>query len=85
MIGQGRKEAALPTFTGVYSSDIGEVRRALDHHYDPNGDHTRRGYTPLARAVNFRRIGIVRLLLEAGANPNAGIPHQTPLYIAVND
>lgn len=55
---------------GTSSRNLAAVRLALAHHADPN-TKLRNGITPLMNAAADGSVEITKLLLEAGADPNA--------------
>ncbi|KAF9218395.1 ankyrin [Gyrodon lividus] len=55
----------------------------LEHGADPNAMERKHPYTPLDWAVAYGRLGMMKLLLDSGANPNASRRHPIPaLHIA---
>jgi ankyrin repeat protein len=65
--------------------DVATVKRLLDDGTDPNAPapHPEILETPLWAALFGRKVEVVRLLAQAGADLNDGFPH-TPLGSAVN-
>src|SRR5580765_1570950 len=92
-VGHGRPN---PRPAGTLES-VDIVRRLLDHKADPNaalkapifqrqhtsGDATLgKGATPVMRAAKSGDVEMMKLLLAAGANPNATLAHTTALMFA---
>ncbi|MCH7564288.1 MAG: ankyrin repeat domain-containing protein [Gemmatimonadetes bacterium] len=73
---------ASPLFKAVQDGHVEMVRLFLEHGADPN--LTAYGFTVLGTAIGQENEGLVRLLLEAGVNPN-GSPERSrsPLERAV--
>jgi hypothetical protein len=59
-----------------------EDRRMIDALLERGADIDVNGGAPLKRAVQFGKVGIARLLLESGADPDGGEDGHTPLMIA---
>jgi ankyrin repeat protein len=72
-------EAAL--VMAAWEGDHGKIQTLLSGGADVNGRYY--ADTALIRAIVAKRIATVKLLLEAGANPNLPSAQGTPLYHAV--
>jgi len=62
--------------------DVREVERLLARHPNVNFGNDRYP-RPLLSAINVRSLEMVKLLVEHGADPNAGTEYWTPLDLAV--
>lgn len=77
--------AGLSVFSqAAYLGEAGLIRQLLKQGLDPNFLAAKRGDLPLASALFAKQSEVVRILLAAGANPNApGRGGTTPLEIAI--
>lgn len=62
-------DEAARLFKAIKDGNIGEVEAALEAGADLNG-HPNHQYAPIATATNGSHMGIVKLLLEKGADPD---------------
>ncbi|MDE0694962.1 MAG: ankyrin repeat domain-containing protein [Boseongicola sp.] len=79
---QARLNEAL--FRAARAGETARVREALEAGAD-SGAHEMHGMTPLLAAVQHRRLDVIRLLVEAGADPDGerqGMDGFTPLHMA---
>jgi ankyrin repeat protein len=66
----------------IHNGDLESVKALLDNGVDPNSAEFYN--PPLAQAILFRKIPIIQLLLEKGANPNfPGSSGKPPLITAL--
>ncbi|WP_275540897.1 ankyrin repeat domain-containing protein [Streptomyces sp. TM32] len=73
----------LPLCAAACRGDAGAVRELLAHGADPNlREDNATGSTPLMWAIEGAHVDIVRLLLAANADPDAGHHGRTPLMLA---
>jgi len=68
--------------TASHLNDIKTVKDLLRKGYNPDSAYST-GLTALNYAIDNGNIGIVKLLLNAGANPNALYEGSSPLYYAI--
>lgn len=69
----------------VRSDDVVVVRRMLDEGADLDGRSDGSVLSPLAISVMAGHVDVLRLLLEAGADPNTDGEVISPLYLAIHD
>lgn len=80
--GQSERDAEL--FRLVRRGETARIREAVDGGADPEA-RERFGATPMLSAVGNRRLDVIRLLAEAGADPDTprlGMDEFTPLHAA---
>lgn len=79
-----RNTGRPPIWEFASAGDVAGARRELSAGVDPNSRDADSGYTPLHIAAYSRHAGVVQMLLEAGADPNAVDKHGNgPLWTAV--
>ncbi len=81
---RAERDAAL--FSLIRAGETARIREALNAGANPNA-RERFGATPLLAAVQNRRLDVVRLLVEAGANPDGPRRRNeefTPLHTAAH-
>ena len=69
-----------PLMTAARKGDLAAMTALLDAGGDVNARDARNRFTPLLHAVHAQQAAAVRLLLERGADPNAG--YMPPLAMA---
>ena len=84
----GMPSADSPLTRAVQQGNLAEVQALLAHRADPN-EREGHGWTPLVLAARTGQVGMARVLLEAGADPNLmdslyTRPGWTPLMNAVH-
>jgi hypothetical protein len=70
-------------FNAIRSGKEERVKRALENGANPNALHPQNDETPLTIACELRSSKIIKLLLNAGANPNPEEIHVQPLCRAI--
>lgn len=79
---QSERDAGL--FRLIRTGETARIREAVDGGVDPDA-RDRYGATPMLAAVESRRLDVIRLLAESGADPDAprlGMDEFTPLHLA---
>ena len=76
-----RKEIHDELWQAVINGQTNEVRHILSSGIVDMNFKNKEGYTTLMCAAKFGRIGVVKLLLDRGANPNE-LTITTPLHVA---
>jgi ankyrin repeat protein len=71
---QARKDRIQNFFEAIARGDAAAVSLALQEHPELLRSHDRYGAMPLNQAVSSNQLGIVRLLLDKGADPNGSVP-----------
>ena len=80
--GQSERDAEL--FRLIRGGETARIREAVEGGADPEASE-RFGATPMLAAVENRRLDVIRLLAEAGADPDTprlGMDEFTPLHLA---
>ena len=80
----GQSDRDVELFRLVRTGETARIRAALEGGADPEA-RERFGATPMLTAVEHRRLDVIRLLVEAGADPGAprlGMDEFTPLHLA---
>lgn len=87
------QECDFNLFSACYRGEAGKIDQYLQEGSSVNavatkdlGNYAKRGHTPLLVACNHRRVGIIKKLIELGANVNYRMPKvwTTGLMIAVS-
>lgn len=72
-------------FQATIDNDLARVRAIIKSGININQKHPQIQLTPLIQAINLRRIEIIKILLEAGADPNlCQDVYATPLELATS-
>ncbi|BAY80643.1 ankyrin repeat-containing protein [Calothrix parasitica NIES-267] len=72
-------------FEAIIDNNLPKVKEFIQNGFNVNQKHSEIQLTPLIQAINLRRLEIIKILLEAGADPNlCQDVYATPLELATS-